>query len=863
MSKKPYADGSLLLHDVEARRATALGSDGGPQVAAIGLAEGGDRLLTGGREASLALWSTGAPAPEGALEGLVRRPVSVGFTRPRELGVDALVVGFGDPGRGAVRTWDLRSGRVEALPIDGRLNDVAAVGGRVGAAAADGAAVVVGGQSGSVVHRLASAAERPRRPRGGDHAEVRERVRPGVTAVALSPDGQQLLTGDAASGASLWDLPTSRRVHRFREPEPVLDVAYSPDGRLVAVAGGYKPSLYEVDTRKRIRFAGTGVLRSDSRGRVSDEEPVVSVVAFDQASTRLGWGTRGGKVAVLDLETRKLLLWSNTHVDRVEALALSPDGAWAVSGGWDQKLHVWRIAAEGSAKAEPEQTLDGHGGPITSLAFSPDGTRLASTSVDGRTRLWDTSSWTEIASLVGVGESDWVVLTPEGYYASSKSAFRGIGFDRGGTWYPFEQFDLQLNRPDIVYDRLGTVEPDVVAAFRQARQRRLRKLGVNEAALRLDAPLPEVRVDWLAAKRTGSTLTFDVVAEDPSRALTQLHLWVDDVPVFGSAGRALSSGRRIEETLRVELTGGSHKVQVSVRNEAGAESLRATGRFDVPAPATPPQLHVVAIGVSEYADRAYDLAYAADDAAQLGARLAEASPERFRKVHVHTLLDGDATRERILAMRSVLEQTEIDDHVVLFVAGHGLLDDELNLYFGTPDVDFDDPARGGLAYEALEGLLDGIPARHKLLLMDTCHSGELDREGTSLGASAEDLDGRVSARSVRIVERDPRLGDAFRLMQESFANLSRGTGATVISAAAGEEYAYEGVGGIKNGVFTHSVLEALPGGSSESPADTDGDGVITVSELSRYVVARVRALTGGRQTPTSRRENLEIDFPVF
>ena len=107
------------------------------------------------------------------------------------------------------------------------------------------------------------------------------------------------------------------------------------------------------------------------------------------------------------------------------------------------------------------------------------------------------------------------------------------------------------------------------------------------------------------------------------------------------------------------------------------------------------------------------------------------------------------------------------------------------------------------------------------------------------------------------------LSDSFELMQELFANLSRGSGAVVISAAAGDEYALEG-DQWDNGVFTLCVREGLtPNDKGKKLADTNRDGRVSVSELKEFVYTGVVAKTKGKQKPTSRRENLTLDFFVY
>ena len=154
--------------------------------------------------------------------------------------------------------------------------------------------------------------------------------------------------------------------------------------------------------------------------------------------------------------------------------------------------------------------------------------------------------------------------------------------------------------------------------------------------------------------------------------------------------------------------------------------------------------------------------------------------------------------------------------------------------------------------------------------MDACHSGEVDKEDTQQEPDNNVLlaDGKKSGLTtysykgaVMKHSSDPNkvgLQNSFDLMQELFANLNRGSGAVVISAAAGVGYALEGEQW-NNGVFTYALLDGL----YNQRADANGDKQVSLSELRTYVISEVDRLTNGRQRPTCRQENLEFEWRVW
>ena len=345
--------------------------------------------------------------------------------------------------------------------------------------------------------------------------------------------------------------------------------------------------------------------------------------------------------------------------------------------------------------------------------------------------------------------------------------------------------------------------------------------------------------------------------------LKKLLVEVNGVPVYGSGGKALPPVKQEFSKVEIPLMSGNNKIQLSVLNSQGVESLPVSVEV-VSEKTHQEKVYFVGIGVSDYQNDDFDLAYAAKDIRDLTSQLSQ----RYENLVVDTLIDNAVTRKNILEIKQRLLNTRLEDKVILSMSGHGLLDDNFDFYFATHDVDFDNPSAKGVSYDELEWLLDSIPARKKLFLMDACHSGEVDKEELMAYNSEkeEGMKSGVKKYTYRAdilqydeeVEQGIGLQNSFQLMQEMFTNLNRGSGAVVISAAAGDSYAMES-DEWQNGVFTYSLLEGLRYGY----ADVNGDEKVTVTELRDYVSKSVQDLTNGLQKPTMRQENIEFDFRVW
>ena len=89
-------------------------------------------------------------------------------------------------------------------------------------------------------------------------------------------------------------------------------------------------------------------------------------------------------VRLWDLGTGELLAVMTGHCNRVRSVAFSPDGTRIASSSQDQTVRVWDAAG-----GKPVAVLQGHTSHVIQVLFSPDGTRVVSASNDGTVRFWD------------------------------------------------------------------------------------------------------------------------------------------------------------------------------------------------------------------------------------------------------------------------------------------------------------------------------------------------------------------------------------------------------------------------------------------------------------------------------------------
>jgi WD40 repeat protein len=210
-----------------------------------------------------------------------------------------------------------------------------------------------------------------------------------INAATFSSDGTQLLVASGIAGlygqATVWNVADGTQVREFiGHRDTLYDAELSPDGKLLATCSyDRKIILWNAETAEPVRTL------EGHNGAVFD-------VAFSPDS----------KVVASASADETIKLWRVGDGERLDTLSqpereqyvvmFSPDGRYVLGGGVDNRIRVWQFVSREQPQINPIlHARFAHEGAITRLAFSRDGSTLASVAEDGTVKLWNASTFLE------------------------------------------------------------------------------------------------------------------------------------------------------------------------------------------------------------------------------------------------------------------------------------------------------------------------------------------------------------------------------------------------------------------------------------------------------------------------------------
>jgi WD40 repeat protein len=283
----------------------------------------------------------------------------------------------------------------------------------------------------------------------------------GVVGIKFSPDGQYLATSDTKGDIQIWDADKLiKRTNCQGHQHWTWAIDFSPDGqylasasddgtvKLWAVATGeclrtYQGHTFSVNT---IEFSPCGQIIASSSQDSSirlwrvfpgTSNPEIQTlmghngrvwsIAFSPDGNTIVSGGEDLTVRLWDVATGECLAEWEAHTGWVRFVAFSPDGRSIATASYDRSIKIW-LYPSAPLRVQPlgewdltkipdfskksgicVYTLVGHQQPVSSIAFSPDGRQLVSSSFDKTIKVWDTKNGKCLKTLLGHHNRIWTV----------------------------------------------------------------------------------------------------------------------------------------------------------------------------------------------------------------------------------------------------------------------------------------------------------------------------------------------------------------------------------------------------------------------------------------------------------------------
>ena len=284
-----------------------------------------------------------------------------------------------------------------------------------------------------------------------------------IRAAALSADGKTLATASDSNEIQLWSAVGGLPLETLSGlSAPVKALRFTESGQLLSVSADQTVTLWDIAPRFTLVATLGGKPEDPLDVSASPIVDRVLALAFSPDGTQLisggGDPSRSGELLLWDVEKRSVIReFSGAHSDTVFDVEFSRDGNQIVSGAADKFVKVFQVAT-----GELVRSFEGHTNHVLGVAFQADGSSLASAAADNEIKIWNTETGEQRRTIKNYNKQ----VTSIDYLGVTDKLISGGG-DKNVRYHQASNGSNYRNfggAEDFVYQALSTGDEEIVVA---------------------------------------------------------------------------------------------------------------------------------------------------------------------------------------------------------------------------------------------------------------------------------------------------------------------------------------------------------------------------------------------------------------
>ena len=677
----------------------------------------------------------------------------------------------------------------------------------------------------------------------------------GVRSLAFHPTDSLLASVGNDNKLRIWSLRDGRLKQTFNLRGEYLTslIQFDESGRYIIRKGDNK--FFELFRLDRSRTKKLNVENGIDYQFVKNGESILfrtrsGFKLFNSISLKEEGSYDIGRVKDFDVSGNTIVTATNEGIDFYD-LDFRKKGNISYAGGIDRiyvspaeniaigtvnsarkgsSLRDYRIKVFDLESSALLEELDIHDGFTSEVLFLKNGRFMLTGASDGRIQITKISSENRLlGALLPLTSGEWVVVTPNGLYDASASAFRAMHYVRGSQKIALDQLKDFYFEPQLLPRILENIDDPLPTPK-----------SLNDLS-----PHPEINIDHPNLNNG----TLGVNLEDKGGGIGRLIILINGKEVVRETGSSKNIEGGVDFQYGIEghpflKPNAVNKITIKAYNEEGTLSTPEENLFYFNSRSgddgsNPPKLYALIAGSGDYPGQNLDLNYAVKDAIDFSSALANSSNNFFGASNteiklLHTDFEDTAqwpTKSNILqVLQAFSQKAKAQDHLLLYFSGHGMNYGPIveDFYYLTPfatDHIENDKMReeAMLSSTELTQSINTIPALKQVLVIDACHSGKL----------AAQLGGNSNLDSDQL---------------KALENMKDRTGLYIIAGSESDAVSYE-TSLFQQGLLTYSLLFGMKG------AALGANGEVDIVELMQFASRKVPELAteiGGIQLPEVR-----------